>query len=75
MFSTRDQAMHLENLIESIGLLFSPPGRMEHWGGGEYPVVLVDYAHTPDALYNALRRLVRIVSNALVCIWMWWRTR
>jgi UDP-N-acetylmuramoyl-L-alanyl-D-glutamate--2,6-diaminopimelate ligase len=32
------------------------PGRMEHAGGGNVDVV-VDYAHTPDALENALRAL------------------
>jgi UDP-N-acetylmuramoyl-L-alanyl-D-glutamate--2,6-diaminopimelate ligase len=30
------------------------PGRMEHLGNGEIDV-LVDYAHTPDALENVLR--------------------
>lgn len=30
------------------------PGRMELLGGGEQPVVIVDYAHTPDALSEVL---------------------
>ncbi|MCB1624613.1 MAG: UDP-N-acetylmuramoyl-L-alanyl-D-glutamate--2,6-diaminopimelate ligase [Pseudomonadales bacterium] len=34
----------------------APPGRMQRFGGGaDQPLVLVDYAHTPDALAKALR--------------------
>jgi UDP-N-acetylmuramoyl-L-alanyl-D-glutamate--2,6-diaminopimelate ligase len=31
------------------------PGRMQLFGGGEQPSVVVDYAHTPDALDKALQ--------------------
>ncbi len=30
------------------------PGRMESFGGGNQPLVVIDYAHTPDALRQAL---------------------
>jgi UDP-N-acetylmuramoyl-L-alanyl-D-glutamate--2,6-diaminopimelate ligase len=33
------------------------PGRAERYGGGAQPLVIVDYAHTPDALENILRAL------------------
>lgn len=39
----------------ALGAVGAPPGRMEAFGGGERPLVVVDYAHTPDALDNALR--------------------
>jgi UDP-N-acetylmuramyl-tripeptide synthetase len=35
----------------------SPSGRLEKIGGHNEPLIVVDYAHTPDALENALRAL------------------
>lgn len=32
----------------------APPGRLEPFGGGDAPLVLVDYAHTPDAIVGAV---------------------
>ena len=32
----------------------APPGRLEPFGGGGRPLVLVDYAHTPDAVAGAV---------------------
>lgn len=37
--------------------LVSPPGRLEKIGGNNEPLIVVDYAHTPDALENSLRAL------------------
>lgn len=39
-------------------------GRMEKLGGGELPVVIVDYAHTPDALEKVLTTLREILRNS-----------
>lgn len=45
-------------LGELLGALQPPPGRMEQLGGAaNEPLVVVDYAHTPDALDNALAAL------------------
>ena len=43
-------------------------GRMTRLGGGARPLVVVDYAHTPDALRQALASLRGHVRGALVCV-------
>jgi murE/murF fusion protein len=48
-----------------------PPGRMQRFGGAQAPLVAVDYAHTPDALENALAALrpaARQRGGRLVCV-------
>jgi UDP-N-acetylmuramoyl-L-alanyl-D-glutamate--2,6-diaminopimelate ligase len=46
----------------------APPGRMETQGGGTQPLVVVDYAHTPDALAKALRAARAHASRQLWCV-------
>jgi UDP-N-acetylmuramoyl-L-alanyl-D-glutamate--2,6-diaminopimelate ligase len=50
--------------------LAAPPGRMERRGGGDKPLVVVDYAHTPDALEKVLTALRPAVAagRSLVCV-------
>jgi UDP-N-acetylmuramoyl-L-alanyl-D-glutamate--2,6-diaminopimelate ligase len=43
-------------------------GRMERFGGDDQPLVVVDYAHTPDALDKALRALREHTRGKLVCV-------
>jgi UDP-N-acetylmuramoyl-L-alanyl-D-glutamate--2,6-diaminopimelate ligase len=40
--------------VDGLGGVSAPPGRMESFGGDGQPLVVVDYAHTPDALAKAL---------------------
>ncbi len=45
------------------------PGRMERFGGGpDQPLVVVDYAHTPHALAQALAALRSLCAGALWCV-------
>ena len=50
--------------------LTPPAGRMERQGGGDRPLVVIDYAHTPDALEKVLTAMRPSVRNggALVCV-------
>lgn len=43
-------------------------GRMEALGGGERPLVVIDYAHTPDALQHVLAALRQHTSGTLWCV-------
>ena len=43
-------------------------GRMQRMGGGEQPMVVVDYAHTPDALQQALSALRGHCQGRLICV-------
>ncbi|MEW8050487.1 MAG: UDP-N-acetylmuramoyl-L-alanyl-D-glutamate--2,6-diaminopimelate ligase [Candidatus Thiodiazotropha sp.] len=47
----------LQRSVAVLSELHTIPGRMELLGGGERPSVVVDYAHTPDALEQALQAL------------------
>ena len=44
------------------------PGRMEAFGGGDAPLVVVDYAHTPDALEQVLRAAREHATGRVACV-------
>ncbi len=46
--------LSFEQAVACLADLRPVPGRMELMGGGERPNVIVDYAHTPDALEKVL---------------------
>ncbi len=47
----------LRRAVAALARLQPLPGRMQRIGGGAKPLVVVDYAHTPDALEKVLRAL------------------
>ena len=62
----------LEPAAAVLGRLVAPPGRMQAVSGGhEEPLVVIDYAHTPDALEQALSTLREVSSargGSLLCL-------
>jgi UDP-N-acetylmuramyl-tripeptide synthetase len=52
-----DAGLSVHETARRLARLQPPPGRMERVGGEGEPLVVVDYAHTPDALENALKAL------------------
>lgn len=57
-----------EALVEVQGRLPPVPGRMQMFRVPEGPLVVVDYAHTPDALRVVLAALRHHCSGELVCV-------
>jgi len=55
-------------IVDSLAHLAPVAGRMQRIGGGPRPLVVVDYAHTPDALEQALRALRAHCAGRLVCV-------
>ena len=52
-----------------LGQLLPVPGRMNRLGGSDaQPLVVIDYAHTPDALEQALASLRAHVRGRLLCV-------
>ena len=47
----------LQDAVDAIAHIQSAPGRMQQLGGDNLPLVVVDYAHTPDALEKVLSTL------------------
>lgn len=58
----------LDRALRSLSLVQGVPGRMERFGGSDCPLVVVDYAHTPDALQEALVALREHGSGRLTCV-------
>jgi UDP-N-acetylmuramoyl-L-alanyl-D-glutamate--2,6-diaminopimelate ligase len=58
----------LDRAIAVLEKCVPPPGRMETFSAAGMPLVVVDYAHTPDALEKALAAVRRHCSGKLTCI-------
>jgi UDP-N-acetylmuramoyl-L-alanyl-D-glutamate--2,6-diaminopimelate ligase len=54
--------------IEAISTLSPVKGRMQMLGGDTLPLVVVDYAHTPDALEKVLTTLKKQTKSKLICV-------
>lgn len=61
----------LADAVQACADLPAVPGRMQTVGHADQPLVVVDYAHTPDAVtqaLHALRPLAQTRGGALVCV-------
>lgn len=61
----------LRAAVDAIEALTPAPGRMQRVGGQEAPMVVIDYAHTPDALEKTLltlRQVARERGGQLWCV-------
>jgi UDP-N-acetylmuramoyl-L-alanyl-D-glutamate--2,6-diaminopimelate ligase len=57
--------------VEALDALTPAPGRMQQVGGQDAPMVVIDYAHTPDALEKTLltlRQVARERGGQLWCV-------
>jgi UDP-N-acetylmuramoyl-L-alanyl-D-glutamate--2,6-diaminopimelate ligase len=63
--------IRLKDAVATLGRLKPVPGRMQKLGGGRLPLVVIDYAHTPDALEQVLRSLREVAAGAdvrIICV-------
>jgi UDP-N-acetylmuramoyl-L-alanyl-D-glutamate--2,6-diaminopimelate ligase len=61
--------MPWSQVLHQLEMMHAVPGRMHCMGGeADKPVVVIDYAHTPDALEAALNALRAHLHGRLVCV-------
>ena len=58
-----------EPTVDLVESLQSVPGRMQQLGGQDAPLVVIDYAHTPDALEKTLASLRQVASERNGRLW------
>jgi len=61
----------LDDAVQSLSKVQPVPGRMQRLGDTWQPTVIVDYAHTPDALekvLQALREANQATGGKLICV-------
>ncbi len=62
------EGLCLEQTITSLERLPGVPGRLEPVACGQSYTVLVDYAHTPDSLQNALATIAEFVKSKIITV-------
>ena len=58
----------LHRAVAALPALVAPPGRLEVIAAHEAPLVVIDYAHTPDAMEKALQVLRRHCEGRLIAV-------
>ncbi len=60
--------MPLAEVVTRLERVRPVVGRMETLGGGDRPLAVIDYAHTPDALEQALRAVREHAAGRVICV-------
>ncbi|MEO8599133.1 MAG: UDP-N-acetylmuramoyl-L-alanyl-D-glutamate--2,6-diaminopimelate ligase [bacterium] len=55
--------------VQAIEMLTAVPGRMQQLGGNDSPLIIIDYAHTPDALEKTLLTLRQVAQQRHGQLW------
>ncbi len=61
----------INDAVRELGKQKALAGRMQTMGGGDVPTVVIDYAHTPDALEKVLltlREVIHPLGGKVVCV-------
>jgi len=62
------QGVEFKEALQRLTTIKSVTGRMQRFGNESTPLVIVDFAHTPDALEQALTSLRQHTKNNLWCV-------
>jgi len=63
--------IRFKDAVAALGKLKPVPGRMQKLGGGRSPLVVIDYAHSPDALEQVLKSLREAAAGTgarIICV-------
>lgn len=60
--------VRLQDAVAAMAKIKPVLGRMQQLGGNDKPLVVVDYAHTPDALEKVLTTLREQAQGKLICV-------
>jgi UDP-N-acetylmuramoyl-L-alanyl-D-glutamate--2,6-diaminopimelate ligase len=63
--------VEMEDAVRELGMQKAVAGRMQTMGGKDVPAVVVDYAHTPDALEKVLltlREVTALSGGNVICV-------
>jgi UDP-N-acetylmuramoyl-L-alanyl-D-glutamate--2,6-diaminopimelate ligase len=63
------KGVELRAALHAVETLVPAPGRMQQVGGQDAPMVVIDYAHTPDALEKTLEALRQVAQERGGQLW------
>lgn len=58
-----------DDAVQIVGDLLPPAGRMQQIGGKNAPLVVIDFAHTPDAMEKGLATLRHVANDRTGKLW------